>query len=235
MLRYPRLGNVWAETMPFSRRCIWITIVSLLIVPFSSIAKAQSVHDYATWFSINADGDVKAHGREPSKLKWHFDGQLRFLNDSGGYHQSFVRPGIGYALTPNTSVWFGYAWVNELPANGNPVFSENRIWQQVSWSHKLSDWKLSTRTRLEQRWLETGNDTGWRFRHQAKLEKPLRNQPKLSFIVSDEALFDLNETDWGQNGSFSQNRAFVGIGWKREGNHQPKLEIGYLNQYFRRT
>ena len=53
-------------------------------------------------------------------------------------------------------------------------------------------------------------------------------------VVWDEMFFDLNETDWGQNGSFSQNRVFTGIGCNLSGLNKPRLEVGYLNQFIRK-
>ena len=41
-------------------------------------------------------------------------------------------------------------------------------------------------------------------------------------------------TDWGQIGSFSQNRVFTGIGYNLNGLNKPRLEVGYLNQFLRR-
>ena len=141
---------------------------------------------------------------------------------------------MGIQLTPNTNVWVGYAWINELPASGNPVFDENRIWQQVLWSKKVGQRKLFSRSRLEQRFVETGSDTGWRFRQFVKADRPLYEGSPVSLVAWDEVFIDLNETDFGQQGSFSQNRAFLGIGRKFSGPSSPQLEVGYLNQFLRR-
>lgn len=194
---------------------------------------AQSAHDFGAWFSVNTQGKCDHRG-ERSKLRWWFDGHLRYLDDSDGFNQSIFRPGIGYQLNPNTNVWMGYAWINELPANGNPVFDENRIWQQLIWSKKLDQRTVWSRSRLEQRFVETGSDTGWRFRQFCKMDRPLHEESSLSIVAWDEFFLDLNETDWGQQGSFSQNRIFVGLGKKFDGPNSPKIEIGYLNQFLRR-
>ena len=200
----------------------------------SGVVAAQSVHDFGTWFSINTAGKLNHRCCEDSKMRWWFDGHLRYLDDSGGFNQSIIRPGIGYALNENATLWLGYAWINSLPPNGNPVFDENRVWQQLLWSKKYQATTAFSRSRLEQRFVETGSDTGWRFRQFFKLDQPFVWQEKLSFVTWDEMFFDLNSTDFGQNGSFSQNRAFVGLGWKFDGPHKPKIEVGYLNQFIRR-
>ena len=194
---------------------------------------AQTVDDFGAWFSVNTQGRCNPCAEE-SKLRWWFDGHLRYLDDSDGFNQSIFRPGFGYQLTPNTNVWIGYAWINELPANGNPVFDENRIWQQSLWSKKVGQQTLFSRSRLEQRFVETGSDTGWRLRQFVKMDRPFHEESLVSFVAWDEAFFDLNETDWGQQGSFSQNRLFLGIGRKFDGPNSPKIEIGYLNQFIRK-
>lgn len=192
----------------------------------------QTTDDFGAWFSLNTQGKFK--NRDPeSRLRWWFDGHLRYLDDSDGFNQSIFRPGIGYQLTPNTNIWVGYAWINELPASGNPVFDENRIWQQVLWSKQVGQQKLFSRSRLEQRFVETGDDTGWRFRQFVKSDRPIYEGSQVSLVAWDEAFIDLNETDFGQQGTFSQNRLFLGIGKKFDGPMNPKLEVGYLNQFLR--
>lgn len=192
-------------------------------------ASAQTTHDFGSWFATLAQGRIA-----DSNVKWWFDGHLRYLDDAGGFNQSILRPGVGYQISDNATVWLGYGWINTLPASGAPVFDESRIWQQLSWSDKFDCGTISLRSRLEQRFVETGNDTGWRYRQFAKLLKPLPICDQLSFSVWDEAFFDLNSTDWGQNASLSQNRAFVGLGWQFQGDNAPRLEVGYLNQFIRR-
>ena len=192
----------------------------------------QAVHDFGAWFSVNTQGKFK--NRDPeSRLRWWFDGHLRYLDDSDGFNQSIFRPGIGYQLTPNTNLWVGYAWINELPASGNPVFDENRIWQQALWSKQVGRQKLFSRSRLEQRFVETGGDTGWRFRQFFKADRPLYEQSSVSLVAWNESFIDLNVTDFGQQGTFSQNRAFIGVGKKFGGFRSTKLEVGYLNQFLR--
>lgn len=195
---------------------------------------AQSVHDGGVWLSLNTQGDFDPLLPSQSKLRWWFDGHLRYLEDAGGYNQSIARPALGYAITPNATLWLGYAWINESPVSGQPSFNENRIWEQLTWAHRFRNSTISTRTRLEQRFVETGGDTGSRFRHLGKIDRPFRCESRLSLVAWDEAFFDLNSTDWGQQASFSQNRAFVGLGWQFRGNGKPKIEFGYLNQFLRR-
>jgi hypothetical protein len=79
---------------------------------------------------------------------------------------------VGYKLSDQTSIWLGYAWVRTQP-QGKDHTDEHRIWQQLSWNKPYSWGNVSTRTRLEQRFLNTGDDTGWRFRQFLKLTTTL--------------------------------------------------------------
>jgi len=209
-------------------------IILLAVLGQSNVGLAQSGQDGGVWFSANTQGVLGDRCAHKPGLRWWFDGHLRYLDDSGGYNQSIIRPALGYAINPNTALWWGYAWINELPTSGAPAFNENRMWEQLTWSRKCQRASMLSRTRLEQRFVETGDDTGWRFRQLVKVDRPLDFQPRLSLVAWDEAFFDLNSTDWGQQGSFSQNRLFIGMGWKFSGKNKPKIEVGYLNQFLRR-
>ena len=93
----------------------------------------------------------------------------------------------------------------------------------------------SFRSRLEQRFLETGDDMGWRFRQLIRLQKECWSCPPVMLVAWDEAFIHLNTTDWGAETGFDQNRLFVGFGLKRDPESHWRIEIGYLNQYIDRS
>lgn len=43
------------------------------------------------------------------------EGQARWSNDVSRLGQSIIRPGLGYKISAQTSVWLGYAWVKSSP------------------------------------------------------------------------------------------------------------------------
>lgn len=178
-------------------------------------------------------GELPSTAASKGRLRWWFDGQARFLEDTGGFHQSLVRPGVGYTIAGGITAWLGYAWIRTTPLGGGS-FHEHRIWQQVSWSLRPADWVLSSRTRLEQRFPDNSSDTGWRIRQFIKATHPLRGlHPRLGFAAYDEAFLDLNDTDWGAADGFAQNRLFAGFSWRLDGEGRVVAEAGYLNQIFR--
>jgi len=218
--------------MKRARRYV-VSIVSLLAcLPSAARAGDATLNDFGAWFMVLGQGDLGGLNPKLGKLRWWFDGQARLLEDSNGYDQSLLRPGLGYAVTEKASVWLGYAWVHTSPT-GRASFAENRIWQQLLWSNRFERVGFLSRTRLEQRFVENGDDTGWRFRQFFKLTYPFAFAPRLGLAGYEELFFDLNDTDWGANAGFAQNRFFAGASWMLDSTGRATAEIGYLNQFLR--
>lgn len=191
--------------------------------------RAQST-DEGAWFAFAGQGPL-IDGAELPKWRWWFDGHARFFDDSQGFETSIVRPGVGYRIADNTTVWLGYAWIRNDPPAGH--FDEQRIWQQLTWGKKYSWGRPFLRTRLEQRFDERGSETGWRIRQFVRWTHPLgSDNSRLSVRIWDEVFIDLNDTRWGQDIGLRQNRAFAGLGWTVDTGHT--VEFGYLNQHLRR-
>ena len=92
---------------------------------------------------------------------------------------------------------------------------------------------IQLRSRLEQRFVSTGDDVGWRFRQFVKLGRPFQSEPRLSLLGYDEIFFSLNDTDWGASSGLDRNRLFVGFGWRFGAAGRLVGELGYLNQLVR--
>lgn len=193
---------------------------------------AQANHDTGLWFA--ALGNGKLPNDEASSLRWWFDGHLRLRDDASGFNQSIIRPGIGYQVNEDHALWAGYGWIRTDPIVGGG-FDEHRLWQQWTYAPKLDDWRFLHRSRFEQRWVETGDDLGLRWRQMFRTQRILTQNPQWSLIGWDEAFLHLNDTDWGASAGFDQNRAFLGLGFKRRTDDRARIEIGYLNQFVRRS
>ena len=89
--------------------------------------------------------------------------------------------------------------------------------------------RLILRTRLEQRWLDNGDDTGWRFRQLLRFELPFAANGRLALIGANEFLVAMNDTDWGERSGLDQNRLFLGLGYQAGEN--AFIEFSYLNLY----
>ena len=154
-------------------------------------------------------------------------------DDTGGFNQSIIRPGLGYAFAEDQAVWAGYGWIRTSPVVGAD-FDEHRIWQQWTATPSCGDWKFLHRSRFEQRWVETGDDVGLRWRQLARGQLVLSQCPQWSLVLWDEVFLNLNDTDWGARDGLDQNRAFIGLGYKRCPDSPVRTEVGYLNQFINR-
>ena len=189
--------------------------------------QAQTIEDEGWWGAVFSQGDLSQDGR----IRWWFDGHARFQDDADGFNVSIVRPGIGFKLTDTATFWAGYGWIRTRPIGDRDDFDENRLWQQITWSRSLNPTKLGFRSRLEPRFLETGDDTGWRFRQLVAARTPIAGAEGLKFVVWDEVFIHLNDTDFGAQAGFNQNRLFVGLGYSPNPESKSRIEFGYLNQF----
>lgn len=208
-------------------------LLAAALACLSPLSRAQNLkHDVGAWFALAGQGHLERGGEE-SRWRWWFDAHARFFDDSDGFGQSIVRPGLGYDLSENSTAWLGYGWILTDPVSA-PAFDEHRIWQQYTWSSAQWGGSFYGRSRLEQRFVETGDDVGWRFRQFARYTRPLEEGSGLALRVWDEVFLALNDTDWGANAGLDQNRLFAGLGWTFEDREYATLEFGYLNQYSHR-
>jgi hypothetical protein len=209
-----------------------ICFALLLICCFACTCAGQTADDTGLWFAALGNGKLDSLGEE-SRLRWWFDAHYRLLDDTNGFNQSIVRPGLGYALTDKQTVWAGYGWINTSPIVGED-FDEHRIWQQWTASPSVGCWKFLHRSRFEQRLVETGDDVGLRWRQFFRGQRVINHCPEWSLVLWDEAFFNLNDTDWGAQSGFDQNRSFIGFGYKPTRDSKVRTEIGYLNQFIDR-
>ena len=205
----------------------WLTC--LLFCIGAELALADTVDDLGQWNAVFAQGKLDDLGCACDRLKWWFDGHLRLLDDTDGFNQSIVRPGIGWMLDGQSTVWAGYGWIHTQVLSGLEI-DEHRIWQQWTWSESADVWKFGLRSRLEQRFVEVGDDVGLRFRQFFRAQHNLPAVPYLSLVGWDELFINLNDTDWGAETGFDQNRIFLGVGYKPRPECRWRVEIGYVNQ-----
>jgi hypothetical protein len=202
------------------------SIAALIIMSnlISLPVNAQTIEDGRIWLGVNLQGKFADTG-----LNWYAELQPRWRQEGDKLDQLIIRPALFYKLDAKSSVWFGYEKVVNHPVNKS-TFDEHRLWQQYSYAFDpINAVTIQSRTRLEERRLEDGKETGIRLRQMLKASMPLEVNPKLSLIASDELFINFNDTDWGVRSGFDQNRLFAGMGYAF--NPHVKLEAGYLNQY----
>ena len=196
-------------------------------------ATAQTLDDNGLWFAAFGNGPIESTTRSSTPLLWWFDAHYRLRDDSEGFNQSILRPGLGVSLGNDQAIWAGYAWIKTSPTDGSENFDENRLWQQWTAAPSAGDYRFLHRSRFEQRWVETGDDVGLRWRQLHRMQKIIHRCPEWSLIAWDEIFFHLGDTDWGAETGLNQNRAFLGVGYKRWATAPVRTEVGYLNQFVR--
>ena len=189
--------------------------------------QAETEQNNGLWMMKASQGVL---GSKDSPYRWGLDAHLRYSDDANDFEQSIFRPGFGYALPKNHTLWAGYGWIANSPEIGD-TFHEHRFWQQHSWKTKVGSFGLASRSRLEQRFREgSQDDTGWRFRQFIKLTRSILDDGPLYWSLWDEVFLNLNDTDWGAQSGLDRNRIFAGIGWQPKSIPYLKGEVGYLNQ-----
>ena len=119
------------------------------------------------------------------------------------------RVGLNYALNDKFSIALGYAYSEYFTKNG--VRRENRPWQQIQLENNISNFKISQRLRLEERFQEdrTSERFNYRLRYQVLGSVPLVSKQRLSVNVSDEVMVNTGEQVDGNR--FDQNRLQAGV------------------------
>lgn len=200
---------------------------SLLGILATNAPAAAVDEDFRIWENVTAI--AKLGSIDPSLEKWRLwlEGQGRFRDDGAIADQALGRAGVGYALSDNASVWLGYAHVATFPEAAKTQH-ENRIWQQVLLTDKATFGDLTSRTRLEQRFIQNVNPVEWRMRQFVRFSHPLWENAPLSVVLWDEVFMRLNTTTPSARFGFDQNRGFAGLGYTFS--EKARVEVGYMNQ-----
>ncbi len=204
-----------------------LVLISFLVIGFSpNNAFAEEVdQEFQNWDIVTLRVDV------PHRLRFYAEVQPRIgLSNSepqySGFERLLIRPAVGYQVTPNLSIWQGYAWA---PGFRPEFINENRIFQQVLLENHIKKLSLTNRTRLEERFIERAGGTSVRARHMIRASYPILRSQKWSLVGYDEFFVNLNDTDFGLQAGFDQNRVFAGL--NRKFNDYANAEIGYLINY----
>lgn len=180
-------------------------------------------NDFQAWSALAIAGPIK----EDNRLLVWLDAHARFRDDAGDLGVTILRPGVGWRVSDHLNLWLGYARVVSR-LNNNSDIDEDRIWQQATYSlGNIAGGSLSGRSRLEQRFRDTGDDTGWRYRQFLRWEGLKSNSVDFTLVVWNELFLNINDADWGQEDGFNQNRLFLGGAWRYP--NLGRFELGYLN------
>ncbi|WP_374089211.1 DUF2490 domain-containing protein [Methylomicrobium lacus] len=203
----------------------------LLTQPLSSFAADDGTNNmFGVWGSATLQGDFTALSPSLNKFNWLIMDQSRTREDSPSgsrYSENLLFSQVGYQINNNASLWLGYThdWLHPL---NKTAFQESRPYVDFVWKQDLGDFKLMSRTRMEDRINQTTGNEGYRPRQLLQISHPLPFMKGLSVYAGDEVMFYLNQTDWGKQG-FTENRVFSGLSYQ----FTPKMgvDLGYMGQY----
>lgn len=210
----------------------------------ASPARAESpITDFQTWTQLqtNVNLDALKQGLSATLESTVRRGSPALVDaETGAQHEApltyvFLRPSVGFDALPWLNLTLGYAWApvfyDAKDLRETHQINEHRVWEQVTFSHTLMMLGLASRTRLEERMRTHGpgeGETELRLRQRFRTAYAFGHDLPFQGIVSDELMFFLNETNFSSEPGFSENRLFVGLGYRAPG---IAVEVGYLNQY----
>lgn len=154
--------------------------------------------------------------------------QTRSVNDFGDLERTVIRPSVSYTANDLLRVTLGYDahFINLVSDR-----VEQRIWQQWSARWLAKPVSLSSRVRLEERFVEDVDGTALRLRLKGQAVIPLMGS-EFSAVLSNEYFVGLNDINRGPHSGFDQNRAYIGARYQMSKQH--RLEVGYQMQHIDR-
>jgi hypothetical protein len=200
------------------------TLVLLpLILPVSTPALA--VHnDSQIW--TTAAVNVKLSD------KWRLSNELtgRFSDNRNGLYDLEDDLLLGYQLSKKVGIWAGYVHDPQY-SGGDFTIMEHRFREQVTFAKiaQIAAGSIDARLRIEQRWRNGKEGTGWRFRPFVKYSHPFKAGGKTALVISHEGFWNFNITSFQAKGGFERMRNLIAISTPITKNLN--AEIGYLNQF----
>jgi len=149
----------------------------LLTQPLSSFAADDGTNNmFGVWGSATLQGDFTALSPSLNKFNWLIVDQSRTREDSPSgsrYSENLLFSQVGYQINNNASLWLGYThdWLHPL---NKTAFQESRPYVDFVWKQDLGDFKLMSRTRMEDRINQTSGNEGYRPRQLLQISHPLR-------------------------------------------------------------
>jgi hypothetical protein len=185
-------------------------------------AAAWATDDGQLW--TNANATVKLSDR------WRLSEEVtvRFSDNKNGLYELESNTLLGYRFNKVVTFWAGYTHNPQYSA-GHFTRMEHRAREQVTFDSftKLGPGKLSGRIRMEQRWREGLDGTGWRLRPYLKYSMPL--QGKVNLNLSSEPFINLNTTSFQTKKGLDRVRNLVTVSIPVS--KKVTGEVGYMNQH----
>lgn len=195
-----------------------------LMTALAAVSSPAVADDFQQWLSLSAKTDLS------DKIVISDEIVARFSDDRSGLYEIENSLLLGYKLGKTVTAWAGYVH-NPTYNAGNFTVMERRAREQLTVDNfaKLGTASLGARIRLEQRWRDGIDGTGWRTRPYLKLGIPLGGQNAPTLNLTEEAFINLNNTSFQSKDGLERLRTAVSVSVPVS--KALKFEGGYLNQH----
>ena len=185
-------------------------------------ATAWAASDDQIWTTASATVKLNDHLRVQEEVV------ARFSDNRNGLYEIESNTLLGYKLNKMVTVWAGYTHDPQYAA-GHFTVMEHRAREQITFDGfaMLGKGKLNGRLRLEQRWRDGIEGTGWRLRPYLKYSLPMHGKTALN--LSTEPFVDFNTTSFQHTPGLDRVRNLITISTPLT--KTLTGEVGYLNQH----
>lgn len=200
-----------------------VYLVLLLFLPMRAYSQRTDIQSW-TQLLVTAPLD--------SEQRWFtsIDIQPRLGNNASELERLFIRPSVGYNISPRVATILGYAWT---PAYVNTLYEEDfrdehRTWQAVSFRH--IHWGLNWQHRLqqEQRFIQDTSSTSHRSLYLLRGSYALPDFPYWGITGFGQVFVNANSVELGPRAGFDRTRLFLGPFFI---SGAVRYEFGYLGEY----
>lgn len=197
-----------------------LSVLFTLMIASPTAASARS--DEQLWATATVNVKVSDAWRLQQEVT------TRFSDNRNGLYEVESVSMLGYRIGKHVALAAGYVH-NPQYSGGDFTVMERRAREQVSVDNfaKLGSGKLSARMRLEQRWRENVDGTGWRARPYVKYSLPLRGKTALN--LSNETFVNLSTTSFQRQSGLDRMRNLISISTPLT--KSLSVEGGYMNQH----
>lgn len=202
------------------RACRAAQVIAALAIS----APAVAAQDSQLWTNSTTTVKLSDNWRLSEDLTF------RFSDKRNGLYEIESNTLLGYVVGKGITLWAGYTHDPQYAA-GHFTILEQRAREQVTFDNfaHVGMGKFNGRIRLEQRWREGVNGTGWRLRPYLKYTLPFHKGKKTALVLSLESFVNFNNTPFQKTDGLDRVRSFAGISIPLVKN--AALEAGYLNQH----
>ena len=193
--------------------------VFIILLSLPMLIKAESVGNWMMYI-----------GNNPISEKYSIWNEIQYRDRRvfGDFTQLIVRTGLNYALSNESQVLLGYAYIFADATESS--FHEHRLFQQGIHRHAISSLGIQHRVRLEERFVEE-KDMSVRFRYLLGATYPLNMHAMNTGAIYASAFNEIFVNMVGT--AFDRNRIYGAIGY--QWSPYIRTELGYMSQITSQT